>query len=164
MSVKKSSSETFLKPKPKQNKTNTVTRAAASRLPAKNVVSDQQKWLICPKDTYGWFRIINISTGKYLTSDTDFPKIQEKIVFDKKKDKKKLFSVKKVFIYCHLIPEFITFTAYHRNYADQDELQCDLGLDGGGGFFKILMSIQAIDKPKHEKSVEVLKKISILAF
>ena len=54
--------------------------------------------------------------------------------------------VKKTFVYCHCIEAFITFICDKRGYEDGD-VEVDIGLDSGGGFCKICMSVNQV-KPE----------------
>ena len=55
--------------------------------------------------------------------------------------RKTLVKVKKDFIFCPKIDTFKSHIARKRKYTYPD-VQSDMGLDGGGGFFKVLMSVQ----------------------
>ena len=115
--------------------------------------NDPEKWVIGPANAAGWFRILNPFSKKYLTSSKKALKIEEKTNIEKSKDKE-LVIQKKVFVWCPFIEEFITYVAFERNYEDQD-LQVDLGLDGGGDFFKIVMSIQPVKQINNDSPVRI---------
>ena len=57
-----------------------------------------------------------------------------------------IVKVKKVFVYCHCIEAFITYICDKRGYEDGD-VEVDIGLDSGGGFCKICMSVNQV-KPE----------------
>ena len=130
LSVDSKSNEVTLKRKIRKR-----TRSQANE----NIISDCQKWIQTGlQDSYGWFRIANPSSGKYLTSDSkDSVKLEDlsdpnhpKHKKDKKKDKKQLVQCKKVFVWCPYVEEFVTYIAYRRGYEEQD-LQIDMGMDAG---------------------------------
>jgi hypothetical protein len=61
----------------------------------------------------------------------------------KKKKQKQKVKVKKVFAHCPCIEAFITFICDKRGYEDGD-VEVDVGLDSGGGFCKICLSVNDV--------------------
>ena len=109
----------------KIGKTNRNTRAKSSTK-FENAANDPQKWIIHPADSFGWFRIFHPSTGKYLTSSKDCAKVEKLASAKVLKDQKQLVEVKKVFVWCPFIEEFVTYIAFQRNYQEEN-LQVDIG-------------------------------------
>ena len=72
----------------------------------------------------------------------------------KKKPKKQLVKVKKVFVHCPCIEAFITFICDKRGYTDGD-VEVDIGLDSGGGFCKICMTVNEVKSDPELNNVEV---------
>ena len=135
----KNSNEIVLKTKPKT--TNTVTRASVSSQLAKKI-SDPKNWVAGQTNANGWFRIKHVSSGKYLTSsNTDSVTIEDLFDSSDLKQRKTLVKVEKDFIFCPNLDTFGSHIAKKRKYTDPN-VQSDMGLDGGGGFFKVLMSVQ----------------------
>ena len=118
-----------------------ICKRTRSQAAAENIISDSQKWIQTGLvDSDGWFRIANPFSGKYLTSDSkksvkledlnDPNDPKHKKGKKGKKDKKELVQVRKVFVWCPYVEEFVTYVAYCRGYEDQD-LQIDMGMDAG---------------------------------
>ena len=59
------------------------------------------------------------------------------------KSKSTLLKLKKVFAHCPCIEAFVTFICDKRGYEDGD-VEVDIGLDSGGGFCKICMSVNEV--------------------
>ena len=104
-------------------------------------------WILYPADSSGFFRIKHAKSGKFLSSfvpDKVTIEHQMKASDTKgKKVKKVLVKVKKTFVYVRDIEALISFIAKEREYEDE-ELQTELGIDGGQGFLKIMLSIQRV--------------------
>ena len=121
--VSESSNEVIFKKKTKKRKRFT-TRSGPAAENANN--NDLENWVVTPANSSGWFQIYNPASKKFLTSSKKSVKLEEKANLEKSKDKQ-LVEVKKVFIWCPYIEEFVTYIAHERDYKDQD-LQVDLGL------------------------------------
>ena len=127
LSIDSKNDDVTLKPKIRKR-----TRAQADE----NTISDSQKWIQTGLvDSHGWFRIANPKSGKYLTSHSKTSAKLEELCdpnkpSKKSKDKKQLVQVKKVFVWCPHIEEFVTYVAHCRGYEEQD-LQIDMGMDAG---------------------------------
>ena len=118
-----SSNDVIFKKKTKKRKRFTTRSGPA----AENIDNNNlENWVIAPANDGGWFQIYNPATKKFLTSSKKSVKLEEKANLDKSKDKQ-LVEVKKVFVWCPYIEEFITYIAYERGYKDQN-LQVDMGL------------------------------------
>ena len=113
-------------------------------------------WIVLPADSYGYFRIKHVKSGKLLTSTKpDCAKVADLISAEKYKGKKHLVKVKKTYAWCPNVEALITFIADQRGYGDQD-LHIEFGLDAGQGSLKMLLSIQAIiDSHEEKKEPEV---------
>ena len=150
--------EVIFKTKTKKRKRFT-TRSGPSKAQNEDMDNnDADKWVLSSANSAGWFRIYHPASKKFLTSSKKrgkkgekFVKIEDKANLEKSKDKE-LVQMKKVFVYCPYIEEFVTHIANERNYEDQD-LQIDLGLDGGGDFFKIMMSVQPVKQINNDSAV-----------
>ena len=127
--VSESGNEVIFKKKTKKRKRFTTRSGSA----AENIENnDLENWVITPANDSGWFQIYNPASKKFLTSSKKSVKLEEKANLEKSKDKQ-LVLVKKVFIWCPFIEEFVTYIAHERDYKDQD-LQVDMGL---GRFHKL---------------------------
>ena len=109
-------------------------------------------WVIGPVDSKGFFRIIHSVSRKVLTSSSDGLKIEKLACMKDSKDKK-LTKLPKTFVYCPNLKGFIEFVAHNREIEDNN-IQADLSLDGGGNSFKIFTSVQS----KNDEKSLVLKK------
>ena len=133
--VSESGNEVIFKKKTKKRKRFTTRSGSA----AENIENnDLENWVITTANDSGWFQIYNPASKKFLTSSKKSVKLEEKANLEKSKDKQ-LVLVKKVFIWCPFIEEFVTYIAHERGYKDQD-LQVDMGL---GMFHKLCLHFLA---------------------
>ena len=158
LSVKKNSNEIFFLKKKNNIKTKKINTRSSKSKPSESNSStnDQNMWIVLPADSYGYFRIKHVKSGKLLTSTKpDCATVADLISAEKYKGKKHLVKVKKTYAWCPNVEALITFIADQRGYGDQD-LHIEFGLDAGQGSLKMLLSIQAIiDSHEEKKEPEV---------
>ena len=155
--VKKNSNEIFFLKKKSIKTKKSNTRSSKSKPHESNSShSDQNMWIVYHADSFGYFRIKHIKSGKFLTSTKpNCATIADLIKVEKYKGKRHLVKVKKTYAWCPNVEALITFIADQRGYADQD-LHIEFGLDAGQGSLKMLLSIQAIiDSHEEKKEPEV---------
>ena len=138
--------------KKKRIKKKFQTRSAKSK---QQQISDDV-WILYPADSSGFFRIKHAKSGKFLSSFVPGKVTIEHQMKAKdtkgKKVKKVLVKVKKTFVSVPDIEAFISFIAKEREYEDE-ELQTELGIDGGQGFLKIMLSVQRLKDCQPDPSV-----------